>query len=206
MSLMLEGYEPGGKMRFEKISYEQWKKDYRNIVAPEVVGISDESFEAMCKETYGNIQLPKRATPGSAGYDFYLPYTVDRPYRVRNTINYSNADVTKGFNDVLMLPTGIRWIVENIAHPFVLKLYMRSSMGIKRNIRLANGTGIIDADYYMAENEGHIMIPIIIPSYPFKIDEPQTRIVQGIISNYYTVTSDVVVSDERNGGFGSTGE
>ena len=206
MSIIMEGYEPEGTMRFEKISYEQWKKDYRSVVAPEVVGISDESFEVMCKETYDNIRLPERATPGSAGYDFYLSYIVDRPYRVRNMINYSNADMAKGFNDVLMLPTGIRWIVENITDPFVLKLYMRSSIGIKRNIHLANGTGIIDADYYMAENEGHIMIPIIIPSYPFKIDEPQTRIAQGIISNYYTVTSDVVVSDERNGGFGSTGE
>lgn len=187
-------------MRFEKISYEQWRKDFHDV--PMYCGDSA-TKDAVCKAAYDHIQLPKRGTPGSAGYDFYLPYTMTE--RVRELSNeYNDNNYNSG--TLIMLPTGIRWIVENVEEPVVLKLYIRSSMAVKRGFHLANGTGIIDADYYLSKNEGHIMIPLVVPQLPFVIDELQTRIVQGIISDYYTVDNDAVVEDERNGGFGSTGE
>lgn len=187
------------KMRFEKVSYKQWEKDYMERIAKYSIAFEPNNINSQyeaCAAAYEQITLPTRATPGSAGYDFYLPYNVTVPYRF-------TAD-----NDTLLLPTGIRWVVEN-NNPVVLKLYIRSSMGIKKNMVLANGTGIIDADYCKAVNEGHIMIAVKMPKYPFVIDEPNIRIAQGIISNYLVVDNDIVVEtadDSRKGGFGSTGK
>lgn len=45
--------------RFERVSFEQFKKDFE--------------FEYDAKEIYDSIKLPARATKGSAGYDFYSP-------------------------------------------------------------------------------------------------------------------------------------
>lgn len=47
---------------FDKISYEQFKKDF-----PQVYG----------ENIYNDIKLPCRATTGSAGYDFFAPYDFD---------------------------------------------------------------------------------------------------------------------------------
>lgn len=51
--------------QFEKISVEQWHKDF---------GDNDKhTFDAILEE----IPLPKRATKGSAGYDVCTPYDID---------------------------------------------------------------------------------------------------------------------------------
>ena len=47
--------------RFELVSFEQFKSGFDNV------------DEALIKEMYNNLKLPKRATKGSAGYDFYAP-------------------------------------------------------------------------------------------------------------------------------------
>ena len=49
--------------RFEKVSYEQFESAWADAF-----GKSEN-----IKEIYDNIKLPKRATSGSAGYDFYIP-------------------------------------------------------------------------------------------------------------------------------------
>ena len=54
---------------FEKVSYEQFKKDLTE--GENTIDIDDTAL----KEIYDNIELPRRATEGSAGYDFFLPYT-----------------------------------------------------------------------------------------------------------------------------------
>ena len=54
--------------KFYKVSYEQFEKDwldtFPNTSKDEVVKI------------YESIQLPRRATSGSAGYDFFLPIDI----------------------------------------------------------------------------------------------------------------------------------
>ena len=51
--------------KFEKISYDQWHKDF---------GDNDQhSFDAVLDE----IVRPTRATKGSAGYDIHSPYAID---------------------------------------------------------------------------------------------------------------------------------
>ena len=49
--------------QFEKVSFEQFEKDWLKCF-PETKNV---------KEIYDSIKLPKRATTGSAGYDFYAP-------------------------------------------------------------------------------------------------------------------------------------
>jgi dUTP pyrophosphatase len=69
---------------------------------------------------------------------------------------------------------------------------------------LANGIGIIDADYYNnPDNEGHIYFQVLNLS-PFDIVlSPGDRIGQGIIKKY-ELTEDDIAEGERVGGFGST--
>ena len=137
--------------------------------------------------TYGNCwKLPTRSDNGSAGYDFYSPETV--------TINPKQ---------MVKIKTNVKC---SMADREVLMLYVRSSIGIKKNLMLANGTGVIDSTYYNnPDNEGNIIIAL----YNYG-DESQTieigdRIAQGVITSFYTVENDVVLSDKRTGGIGSSG-
>ena len=54
--------------KFHKVSYEQFKEGWTDTFGK----IEDGKI----KEIYDGIRLPKRATSGSAGYDFYAPVTV----------------------------------------------------------------------------------------------------------------------------------
>ena len=51
--------------KFEKVSFEHFKKDWQ--------GEHPQDTDDMIKEIYDGIRLPKRATAGSAGYDFFAP-------------------------------------------------------------------------------------------------------------------------------------
>ena len=129
------------------------------------------------------IPLPKRATAGSAGYDFVSP-----------------LEVTVGPGETALIPTGIRAEMEN---GWVLLLFPRSSLGFKHSLRLANMVGVIDSDYAFAKNEGHIMVKLRNPlSVPVTIGRGD-RFCQGIFLPYGTAEEDEVTAG-RVGGFGST--
>ncbi len=85
-----------------------------------------------------------------------------------------------------------------------LELSVRSSTPLKHWIILANGVGIIDADYYNnPSNEGEIFLQLINLS-PFNIMVKKGEAIgQGIIKPYLTTEHDVH-GGERIGGFGST--
>ncbi len=128
--------------------------------------------------------IPTRATSKSAGYDFATVETV--------TINPG---------EVVLVKTGIKAYMPDNE---VLQLFVRSSLGFKRHLRLANSVGIIDADYYNnPDNEGHIMIPLHNFGSTTQTIEANERIAQGIFSRYYT-TDDDQTQTARSGGFGST--
>ena len=86
----------------------------------------------------------------------------------------------------------------------VLLLFVRSSMG-KHPIVIANGTGLIDADYYSNEaNDGNIGFRLLnLGDTPYEI-KVGDRIGQGIFVKYGTVKNDTTKT-KRNSGFGSTG-
>lgn len=139
-------------------------------------------FERVSK--YPNAVIPYRATEHSAGYDFVAAEGVYvRPHSIS------------------LIPTGIKCQLEP---EYYLQLALRSSTPKKKGLMLANGIGIIDADYYNnSDNEGHIMFQV----YNFTDDtveiEVGERIGQGTILRYY-ITEDDNATGKREGGFGST--
>ena len=131
------------------------------------------------------IPLPRRATAGSAGYDFVSP-----------------VDVTVPAGGDALIPTGIRAEMEP---GWVLMLFPRSSLGFRYALRLSNTVGVIDSDYAFAENEGHIMVKLRNP-----LDVPVTisrgdRFCQGVFLPYGTAEEAGSVTAGRTGGMGSTG-
>ena len=139
------------------------------------------------EEIYEGIKLPKRATRGSAGYDFFAP-----------------VSFTLAPGEMVKIPTGVR--VE-MAEDWVLCLYPRSGLGFKYRLQLNNTVGIIDSDYFYSDNEGHIFAKITNDSNEGKTVNIQagTGFMQGIFVEY-GITVDDEATGIRNGGFGSTTE
>ncbi len=144
-----------------------------------------EYTEADIKDMYESIELPSRATKGSAGYDFHAPFAFSLPA-----------------GSTIKIPTGIRAKMEE---DWVLKLYPRSGLGFKYRLQLNNTVGIIDSDYYYSDNEGHIMAKITNDSNEGKTVDISAGMgfMQGIFLEY-GITVDDNAQGIRNGGFGST--
>lgn len=172
-----------GIAKFEKVSFDQWKND---MLSGDFKETYSRFPDSALKQIYDSIKLPKRATTGSAGYDFFLPMPMlDIP---------TNASVT--------IPTGIRCKMDE---GWVLKIYPRSGHGFKYGIHLANSCGIIDEDYYGANNEGHIQIKLVNDSMLKKSIElvQGDAFCQGVFTPY-GITVDDEAEAKRTGGFGST--
>lgn len=131
--------------------------------------------------------LPRRATYGSAGYDFLSPVDI--------VINPGEQQVIWS-NVRCMLPVG-----------YVLEIYPRSSYGIKKGIMLANTVGIIDSDYFdNPSNMGNIGICLKnMGKEPVEIKR-RDAIAQGIIKQFYITCNDEPKNHDRTGGIGSTGK
>jgi len=141
------------------------------------------------EEAYDGITLPKRATRGSAGYDFYAP-----------------ADITIKPGETVKIPTGI---CSKMDDGWVLMIFPRSGLGFKYRLMLDNTVGVIDSDYYFSDNDGHIMIKVTncsgIGNAEGKVIELKKG--QGFAQGVFLpfgITKDDDVSGIRNGGFGST--
>lgn len=128
--------------------------------------------------------LPTRKTKYSAGYDISI---------------IEGATIEPG--ETHIFDTGIKAYMQNDEY---LALHVRSSIGIKRGLILANATGIVDADYYdNHDNEGHIMIALRNTSNKIQEVKSGECVTQGIFQTYY-VSDDDEVTKERKGGIGST--
>ena len=130
--------------------------------------------------------LPTRNDKGSAGYDLYLPC------------------------DIEILPNAFSQVALNIKAQMekdeVLKIYVRSSIGIKKHLMLANGTGIIDSTYYNnPDNEGNIIVVLYNYGRETVRLKKGDRIAQGVFVKYLTTEDDKPLNEERIGGIGSSG-
>lgn len=160
--------------KFEKVSKEQFVKDWQH----EFMG-----SEEWAEMVYDRIKLPQRATKFSAGYDFFSP-----------------LDFTLESGKTIKIPTGIRCGMNT---DWVLQCYPRSGLGFKYREMLSNTVGIIDADYYYSDNEGHIFAKIVnAGDKPLHIKSGD-GFMQGIFVEYGIVEDDHVETT-RNGGVGST--
>ena len=137
------------------------------------------------KKIYEDIKLPLRATKYSAGYDFYAPF-----------------DFTLKPGETIKIPTGIR---AKMREDYALFLLPRSGLGFKYRLQLNNTIGLIDADYFYSDNEGHIFAKITNDSNEGKVISVKKgeAFIQGVFLSY-GITEDDEVNTIRNGGFGST--
>jgi len=156
--------------RFEKISEKQFRNDLKSLLNCD-------------EDLYDFIALPKRATKGSAGYDFVSP-----------------IDFSLQPSESIKVPTGIRCRIDE---GYVLQIYPRSSLGFKYQMSLMNTVGIIDSDYYNADNEGHIICAIVNKGDRELTVKKGDRFVQGIFVKYY-LAQEEENDTLRHGGFGST--
>ncbi len=164
--------------KFEKVSPSQFEKDFLDTFGD---GKKEE-----CRIAYEQVSIPRRATTGSAGYDFITPVPV----------------VLKP-GESAKVPTGIRVSMEE---GWVLQIYPRSGLGFKYRLQLNNTVGIIDSDYYYSDNEGHIFIKVTNDGREGKTVslDAGNGFAQGIFTEF-GITEDDNAQTSRNGGFGSTG-
>ncbi|MED9822602.1 MAG: hypothetical protein U0J65_11340 [Christensenellales bacterium] len=163
--------------KFEKVSPQRFVSDW-------IATFPQQTIEQAVL-AYENLQLPRRATSGSAGYDFFTPVGFELPA-----------------GGSIKIPTGMRAIMED---GWVLTLYPRSGLGFKFRFQLDNTVGVIDSDYARAENEGHIFLRMTNDNREGKgLRVPAgTAFAQGVFLPF-GITVDDDVQAVRSGGLGST--
>ena len=127
----MQNYKPYQIGRFEKVPFEQFKKDCKSVFGSEVT----------LQRAWEQIVLPKRKMEGSAGYDICSPFA---------------AKIMP--ESSLIIPTGLRvqlsdgWFMQYIPY-YALK------DGFK--IKLNSVDGIIDGFFYQnSAHPGHIMFRV----------------------------------------------
>ena len=177
-----------------------------------------------------DIQMPKRKTEYSAGYDMVAAEDVVIPpyIELMNSLYFGQiygedqtiisttdnnkkiftldemASLTKQIKaKPTLVSTGMKCKLDPNTY---LELSVRSSSPLKYWILMANSVGIIDADYYNnPDNEGEIFFQLInLSPFPIKIQKGEA-IGQGIIKHYLTTENDDATG-MRTGGLGSTGK
>lgn len=135
------------------------------------------------------INLPTRATAGSAGYDFEIPIAA--------------GNQVVGHGGEIIIKTDVKAKLEPGE---VLLLFIRSSLGIKRNWELKNCVGVIDSDYYNnPDTGGNIMFALRNRDKFRNTIEAGEKVMQGVIINF-TKDSTPPREEKRVGGVGSSGK
>lgn len=131
------------------------------------------------------ISLPVPATGGAAGFDLAASVDVDIPPR-----------------EIRLVGTGLVIAVPN-GH--FLGVFARSSTPLKRGLMVANGVGVVDADYCGPADE--IRIQVLNLTDTTVTVKRGDRLAQGIVLPAPQVEWDEVdeMSAATRGGFGSTG-
>lgn len=165
---------------FEKVSFEQFYTAMKDE-------FGEENADKWAQEFYDRLKLPTRATAGSAGYDFKAPFA----FRLNP-------------GETVKIPTGIRVKIDD---GWWLGCLPRSGLGFKYRMQLDNSMGVIDADYYYSDNEGHIFAKVTNDGRTGKMLEigAGDGFMQAIFIPYGITYSDDV-NAVRNGGMGSTGK
>lgn len=157
--------------KFYKVTNEQFRRDWDQ---------NDNRLIGL----WATIDLPKRATTESAGYDFFAP-----------------LDILISPGEELTVPTGVK---VQLDPGYFLMIVPRSGLGFKYQLCLANTVGIIDGDYFgNSKNEGHIMVKLVNRGDKECYIKKGKAFCQGIILPY-GLTVDDNSTHERVGGIGST--
>jgi dUTP pyrophosphatase len=131
------------------------------------------------------VALPRYQTGGAAGFDLA-----------------SSADMTVQPGEVALVPTGL---VIEVPAGYFLGVFARSSTPLKRGLMVANGVGIVDADYCGPTDEIRIEV-LNFTAKPVTVARGD-RLAQGVILPYVRAEWQEVTDVRRpdRGGFGGTG-
>lgn len=162
-------------------------------------------FKVVSEYEDKGINLPKRGTDFSAGYDIEAAENIVIPslfgkYSIAQ-MHPEDLDDISTYMKPTMVPTGIKCYISDQEALFI---YNRSSSS-KRGLMLANNVAVIDADYYNnPNNEGHIFLPMWnLGAKDIHIKKGE-RLAQGVFQQYFLADVDVT-GGQRTGGIGSTG-
>lgn len=134
-----------------------------------------------------SITLPERATARSAAYDIAAAEDTVIP-------------VFCPGEPPSLIATGLKAYMQ----PDEMLLIANRSSGAGKGIVLANGVGIIDADYYSnPDNDGHIRVIVYNTTDHELIIKKGDRIAQAVFQKFLVVDQDDA-KGERQGGIGST--
>lgn len=131
--------------------------------------------------------VPARKTTGAVGLDLTC---------IASTMLYPRRQ------EAYKIPLGIALEIPEGYHA---KVFLRSSIGLRRGLRLANGTGIIDSDYrgeltLIVENIG------LFPETIVKGERIAQLIVERNIEFDVVEVKELSVTERNSEGFGSTGK
>ncbi len=131
------------------------------------------------------VPLPKYETAGAAGFDLS-----------------AREDQTIAPAEVALVPTGL---VIKVPDGHFLGIFARSSTPLRRGLMVANGVGIVDADYCGERDEIKIEV-LNFTAMPVTIRRGD-RLAQGVILPYARADWDESTAPSRptRGGFGATG-
>ena len=143
-------------------------------------------FEKISSYKKVDFPLPSRQTARSAGYDIYLPETVTIPAHGQK-----------------MVPTGVKAYMQDNEY---LGIHIRSSMAVKRHLRLVNKQGIGDAGYYNNPDKERHLLLVLAKDNGQDVDlEKGETVGQGDCTPLlYDRCGRQRAKQERSGGFGST--
>ncbi len=132
--------------------------------------------------------LPQAATKLSAGLDLHA--CIDEP-------------MTLPVGEIVTIPCGIAVCPDLRDGNVVMLVIIRSSLGRKHGLTLANSVGVIDSDY-----RGEILVPIInhgSEPYTFESGERFAQLVPLFVPICTVTEAEELPESDRAGGFGSTG-
>ena len=131
------------------------------------------------------VGLPEAATEAAAGFDLAAS---------------SDLEIPPG--SVRLVGTGL---VIGVPNGYFLGIFARSSTPLKRGLMVANGVGVVDADYCGPDDEVKIQV-LNFTDKPVRVRRGD-RLAQGIVLPCPRVEWDEVddVAATTRGGFGSTG-
>ena len=138
--------------------------------------------------TREGVNIPVRKTKGSCGYDIFCPEDISLPNNIWKPID-----------------TGIKMEKGDIPEGFCALIAPRSSMGVKYKLRIANTVGVIDSDYTMDTIKAMITVDVSDKGEGGVIIKQNERILQMILVPFGIIQSELTPTEERKGGYGSTG-
>lgn len=150
------------------------------------------------------VDMPRRATKGSAGYDFYAPHDIElRPGEwvdVDTGVKFDGKEMLKCPMTKSTSPSKqlyeTPWIGE--WDHWVMLLFPRSGLGTKYGVRFRNTVGVIDMSY--RDN----IRACLTSDVPVTIHKGE-RFMQGIVISFRMFADEIEPTEERKGGHGSTG-